>query len=332
MIRVEAGWIGAAGRQPAARSAARSAPSGSSGPSASISGSIRRWLTRRPASRRRPVAGGVGEGLDRVAAQRRPPARAARTRTPRQRPRSPDEDLGADPARRRRRGYAVAVQPLTALTAAQAASWRYEPGSLAATNASQAVVARSAVRGHDRRGRRRTSTMTATIDGSSGIRNTSDRAQVDRRRRPRSTTAICDEQHDPARLGPERGLGDGQRAERDGARDRAVAAIDARPDADQRRSRGSSGSRRSRMTSRASASSQAAIAIARAMPGSPTARRGRPPSDVLTIDREDRGEDRRDACPAARRTRGRGPRSARAPRGRPGTRAACSRSGSAPRP
>ena len=55
MTRVALGWIGAAGRQPADRRASRSAPSGSSGPSASISGSIRTWLTRpaeRPRSRR----------------------------------------------------------------------------------------------------------------------------------------------------------------------------------------------------------------------------------------------------------------------------------------
>ena len=66
-----------------------------------------------------------------------------------------------------------ASQPLTALTAAQAGSCRYEPGSLASTNASQDVGIGGR---HDLAGRRSTSAMTPTIDGSSGIRNTSERA------------------------------------------------------------------------------------------------------------------------------------------------------------
>ena len=86
----------AASRPPGAPS--RSAPSGSSGPSASISGSIRRWLTAARAAGRPSRTASVN-ARDRV---RRPGRgdRAARRvgEPPRHRPRAADEDLGADRA------------------------------------------------------------------------------------------------------------------------------------------------------------------------------------------------------------------------------------------
>ena len=78
---VDAGWIGAAGRHPAPRSARRRAPSGSSGPSSSISGSMRRCDTRPAASDRSGRTRSVNAAMS-SADHDRATARAARRRSP----------------------------------------------------------------------------------------------------------------------------------------------------------------------------------------------------------------------------------------------------------
>ncbi len=168
MIRVAFGWIGAAGRQPATRSARRRLPSGSSGPFASISGSIRTCETR-PASRGRPsrtadvnasiAARGPGRGHG--------PARCV-GEPPRHRPRPPDEDLSADRGVRPRLGEDPVGGPAVhGLDRRPLAALKVRTGLLGLDER----VPRSCVGSrHDRTGRRNASTMTPTIDGSSGIR------------------------------------------------------------------------------------------------------------------------------------------------------------------
>ena len=117
-------------RSPAggAQSARRNAPSGSSGPSSSISGSIRRW--RDATGRGRQVAPDVLR--ERRRARPRPSpghrARGAHRRSPRASAGPPDEDLGADRRSGRRRRIRWADQPLTALTVAQPRAAGTSPG------------------------------------------------------------------------------------------------------------------------------------------------------------------------------------------------------------
>ena len=138
MIRVAFGWIGGAGRQPAARSARAERAVVVGGPSASISGSIRTWLTR-PADAGRSSRSVAGEARRSPRASSRwPPGRAGRRRIPT----ASVEDGGRGPARRSAARHSsaatrCAAQPLTALTAAHALVWRYEPGSLRRDEPSQ---------------------------------------------------------------------------------------------------------------------------------------------------------------------------------------------------
>ena len=126
MIRVAFGWIGSAGRQPAARRrVADRAVRGRAAHRASISGSIRRWAIRSAARPQRPP-GRLREGADRRPAVQRRGHGAARGvgERPRQGPRPPEQDLRPPTGLGPRFGVASArirsaPQPLTAFTRAQ---------------------------------------------------------------------------------------------------------------------------------------------------------------------------------------------------------------------
>ena len=153
MTRVETGWIGAAGCQPAAASAARTAPPSSGPASRSISGSIRRWLTR-------PAPDVAERSPSRASSVNRPiPSASQRSSTG---PRGAYANAhGSGPGRRSStwaptpvaRAGGATRQPLTAFTRAQPESWRYDPSGFASTNASHAAA--SAGPGVDGTGRRR---------------------------------------------------------------------------------------------------------------------------------------------------------------------------------
>ena len=166
MIRVAFGWIGGAGRQPAAVRARRSAPSGSCGPSASISGSIRRWLIR-PAevarSRRTVSVNAPIASASQVVATG--PARGV-GETPRHRSRPADEDLGADPL-----GVTDALRgpAVDGLDPGPGGGLEVRPGVARGDEPVPVGIV-----GHDLTGRRSRSAMTPTIDGSSGIRKASE--------------------------------------------------------------------------------------------------------------------------------------------------------------
>ena len=171
------------------RSAGSGRPGASRRPGAPGAGRRRGRADRPPRSRGRSERATRGRRLE-----RRPSRTAGRERLdgrrgpgrcdgparrvgepPRHRPRSPDEDLGADP--RLRAGFrddAVsrpAVDGLDRWPTRSAGGTNRAPGL--STNRSQARVRRVGGR-HDRTGRRKTSTMTPTIDGSSGIRKAAD--------------------------------------------------------------------------------------------------------------------------------------------------------------
>ena len=130
----DAGWIGGAGRQPAARRAWRSAPPSSSGPSVldlGVDPQVADAAGPRPAGRARTAS--VNASIPSRGPGRWSPGRAARRRSPT----AAAPAGGPGPARRSTGRPAPSTrrrrQPLTALTRAQAASWRYEPGSAAST-------------------------------------------------------------------------------------------------------------------------------------------------------------------------------------------------------
>ena len=150
MIRVMPGWIGGAGRQPARRRAG-AAPRRDRADRRARSRDRSAGATRGPPPLDRPRrSAAVKEPSARVAPVGRDGTSRRVGEAPGHRARPPDEDLGADRwvavrpirPRRPRPGRAPAVD---GLHRAHAVVWRYEPGSYAATNASQASVGAASV-------------------------------------------------------------------------------------------------------------------------------------------------------------------------------------------
>ena len=284
MIRVAFGWIGGAGRQPAR---AQGPPERAVGVERAVgldlrvdpqvrdpAGGVRqvapgRASVKAPIVVGRPVAGDraarrVGEApTASVAAGGRGSGRRSRCRV----------------GRRRRRAIRWAVQPLTALTAAQPDSCRYEPGSLASTNASQDVGI----------GGRHDLTRAADhVDHDPDDRRQFGDPQHERDRRVgepedearRATTSTIEDE--PPGIGADGAADQRRRPRRRPRRRRALPTTASIADADEAaRARSAAGARRRIDEQRRAPRSRPRSRSPGRCPAARTARRGRPPGVQL---------------------------------------------------